>query len=310
MTGIFISYRRNDSPGFAGRLAEALDTAFGADNVFRDIDDIRPGDDFVKAIHHRLQAVDVLLAVIGPDWLGASKDGRRRLDDADDFVRIEIQLALAAGKPVWPVLIGGAVMPLHNELPEPLRALALRQATVLDDASWKEDVARLIAELRPKVHVGRSPHRLLWVAAAGAVLLLGVLFLTKPWAPNRPLPPVASEAAGRVANSLSGRWTAQVRYDWGVEHHEAFDLKVEAGEVRGTASYLGLPRIVELGRLTAGGQLDFVTHTEAMAGGTVRSLTHRYRGRLQDDAIHFVLETTGGYSSSLPLEFIARRAAP
>lgn len=310
MTGIFISYRRNDSPGFAGRLAEALDTAFGAENVFRDIDDIRPGDDFVKAIHHRLQAVDVVLAVIGPDWLGASQDGRRRLDDPDDFVRIEIQLALAAGKPVWPVLIGGAVMPLHNELPEPLRALALRQATVLDDASWKEDVARLIAELRPKVCVRRSSRRLLWVAAAGAVLLLGALLLAKPWAPNPSLQPVASEAAVRTASSLSGRWTAQVRYDWGAEHNEAFDLKVEEGEVRGTASYLGLPRIVEQGRLTAGGQLDFVTHTEAMAGGAVRSLTHRYRGRLQDDTIHFVLETTGGYSSSLPLEFIARRAAP
>ncbi len=306
MTGIFISYRRNDSPGFAGRLAEALDTAFGADKVFRDIDDIRPGDDFVKAIHNRLQAVDVVLAVIGPDWLGASKDGRRRLDDPDDFVRIEIQLALAAGKPVWPVLIGGAVMPLHNELPEPLRALARRQAVVLNDASWKEDVARLIAQLRPK----KASRRLLWVAVAGAVLLLGVLFLVKPWAPNPPLPPVASEAAGRTASSLSGRWTAPVRYDWGAEHNEAFDLKVEAGEVHGTASYLGLPRLVEQGRMTAGGQLDFVTHTEAMAGGTVRSLSHRYRGRLQDDAIHFVLETTGGYSSSLPLEFIARRAAP
>jgi len=310
MTGIFISYRRNDSPGFAGRLAEALDTAFGADNVFRDIDDIRPGDDFVKAIHNRLQPVDVVLAVIGPDWLRASKDGRRRLDDPDDFGRIEIQLALAAGKPVWPVLIGGAVMPLHNELPEPLRALALRQAVVLNDASWKEDVARLIAELRPKVYAWRSSSRLLWVAAAGAVLLLGALLLAKPWAPNPPLPPVASDAAGRTASSLSGRWTAQVRYDWGAEHHEAFDLKVEEGEVRGTASYLGLPRIVEQGRLTAGGQLDFVTHTEAMAGGTVRSLNHRYRGRLQEDAIHFVLETTGGYSSSLPLEFIARRSAP
>lgn len=300
MTGIFISYRRDDSPGFAGRLAEALDTAFGANNVFRDIDDIRPGDDFVQAIHHRLQAVDVVLALIGPDWLGASKEGRRRLDDPDDFVRLEIQLALAAGKPVWPVLIGAAVMPLEHELPEPLRPLARRQAVVLDDASWKEDVARLVAALRPK----QSFSRLLWVAAAA--VLLGMLLLAKPWTPQPPQPPVASQAAG----SLSGRWTALVRYDWGAEHHEIFDLKVAEGEVLGTASFLGLPRIVEQGRLTAGGQLDFVTHTETMAGGTVRSLTHRYRGGFQEGGIHFVLETTGGYSSSLPVEFIARRAEP
>ncbi|HSG22656.1 MAG TPA: toll/interleukin-1 receptor domain-containing protein, partial [Azonexus sp.] len=277
MTGIFISYRRDDSPGFAGRLAEALDTAFGADNVFRDIDDIRPGEDFVKAIHNRLQAVDVLLAVIGPDWLGASKNGRRRLDDPDDFVRIEIQLALAAGKPVWPVLIGGAVMPVESDLPEAIRALARHQAIVLADASWKNDVARLITALRQLGSARPPSHRLRWVVGVGLVLLLGALFLAKPWAPHSL--PAASDGAGQIASSLSGRWTARIHYDWGAEHNEAFDLQVEEGEVRGTASYLGLPRIVEQGRLTAGGQLDFVTHTESMAGETVRLLTHRYRGR-------------------------------
>lgn len=309
MAGIFISYRRDDSPGFAGRLAEDLDAAFGAENVFRDIDDIRPGEDFVKAITNNLQSVDVLLAVIGPGWLNASKDGRRRLDDLNDFVRIEIQLALAAGKPVWPVLIGGAVMPLENELPEALRGLARHQAVVLADASWRDDVARLVAALRPRLSARRR-HPLLWVAAAGVFLLLGALFLLKPWAPQPPTTPTVSESARPDASKLGGRWIGQVRYDWGAQYDEVFVLRVEGSEVHGTASFLGTPRLVEQVELPAAGRIVFVTRTESVSGDSVRQLTHRYRGHLEDDGIHFVLETTGGYSASAPLEFVARRATP
>lgn len=309
MAGIFISYRRDDSPGFAGRLAEDLDAAFGADQVFRDIDDIRPGEDFVKAITSHLQSVDVLLAVIGPDWLNASKDGHRRLDDPEDFVRVEIQLALAAGKPVWPVLIGGVVMPRESDLPAALRGLARHQAVVLADASWRDDVARLVVALRPLLSARRS-RPLLWAALAGVFLLLGVLFLLKPWAPQQPTTPVLSESANPDASKLGGRWIGQVRYDWGAQYDEVFDLRVEGSEVHGTASFLGTPRLVEQVQLSAPGRIVFVTRTESVSGDSVRQLTHRYRGRLEDDGIHFVLETTGGFSASAPLEFIARRAAP
>jgi len=309
MAGIFISYRRDDSPGFAGRLAEDLDAAFGADQVFRDIDDIRPGEDFVKAITTHLQSVDVLLAVIGPDWLNASKDGRRRLDDPADFVHLEIRLALAAGKPVWPVLIGGAVIPRENELPDALRSLARHQAIVLADASWRDDVARLVAALRPSVSA-RSRRPLLWAAAAGLLLLLGALFMIKPWAPQMVTAPAVSENASQEAGKLAGRWIAQVRYDWGAQYDEVFDLRMAAGELHGTVSFLGMPRLVEQLELPAAGRIVFVTRTESVSGDSVRQLTHRYRGSLRDDGIHFVLETTGGVSPSAPLEFVARRAAP
>lgn len=114
--------------------------------------------------------------------------------------------------------------------------------------------------------------------------------------------------AGRLTEAaLSGRWTATVRYDWGAEHEERFDLRVEGDEVFGTASYLGVPRIVEHGALLDDARLRFVTRTEAVTGETIRELTHSYRGRIRHDGIHFVLETTG-QSGLAPVEFIARRA--
>ena len=87
MARIFLSYRRDDSAGFAGRLADAMESEFGAGSVFRDVDDIRPGEDFVQAIESHLRDVGAVLVMIGPRWLDAGADGRRRLDDADDFVR-------------------------------------------------------------------------------------------------------------------------------------------------------------------------------------------------------------------------------
>ncbi len=102
---MFISYRRDDSAGFAGRLTDALERRFGADSVFRDVDDIAAGADFGVVIEQALQQVQAVLVVIGPGWLEAAADGRRRLDQADDFVRREVESALASGKPVVPILV-------------------------------------------------------------------------------------------------------------------------------------------------------------------------------------------------------------
>ena len=108
MPGIFISYRRDDQAGFAGRLADALGLAFDADNVFRDIEDIHPGEDFVDAINQQLTSVDVFLVIIGPAWLTVSRHGVRRLDEPEDFVRMEIEAGLKSGKMLLPVLVGGS----------------------------------------------------------------------------------------------------------------------------------------------------------------------------------------------------------
>jgi len=307
MSGIFVSYRRDDRPGFAGRLTETLEGAFGAEHVFRDIEDIRPGEDFVATIHSRLQRVDVVLAMIGPAWLDARKDGERRLDDPDDFVRLEIASALASEKPVWPVLVGGASMPTDRDLPESIRDLARRQAVVLSDVGWKDDVARLIGALRPLLATPRRRRRLSPGLSAGLLVMLGALFLFTSWMERTAPPPTPASQTTSAEAALSGRWTATVRYDWGAEHEERFELRVEDGEVFGTASYLGVPRIVEQGQLRDHARLRFVTRTEVIAGNITRDLTHSYRGRIQDDGIHFVLETTG-QSGAAPVEFVARRA--
>ncbi|MFZ2974744.1 MAG: toll/interleukin-1 receptor domain-containing protein [Ferribacterium limneticum] len=311
MSGIFISYRRDDQAGFAGRLADALVSTFGADNVFRDIEDIHPGEDFVVAIEKQLAAVDVMLVVIGPAWLTVSRNGVRRLDEPEDFVRREIEAGMKSGKAVLPVLVGGAAMPAEKDLPPGIAALARRQSFILSDIGWTSDVARLVEVIKPYFPVSlRRPARrsgLLWGLAAAAVIVLLAVGLKGNWlgrsseAPT----PVSSE----LAQNLSGRWLATVKYDWGAEHAERFDLRLENGEVHGTASYLRVARTVEQGALK-GEQLNFITHSQEVVGdGSGREVTHRYRATLKAGELHFVLESGGGFSAHPPVEFVARREA-
>ena len=117
MPCLFVSYRREDSAGFAGRLTDALEQRFGVGSVFRDVDDIQPGEDFEAVIERRLHDAKAVLVLIGPGWLAASAAGERRLDHPQDFVRREIELALGSGRPVVPILVGGASMPEAAVLP-------------------------------------------------------------------------------------------------------------------------------------------------------------------------------------------------
>lgn len=168
MARIFISYRKSDSAGHAGWLNQLLSEQFGQHEIFRDIDTLEPGVDFVEAIRNEVGTCDVLLAMIGAQWRGAADGaGRRRLDDPDDFVRLEITTALERGIRVIPVLVQDAKMPPAEQLPDALRPLARRQAFELDDASWRTDVQRLAAALekilgsqnrpRPEAQPGDAP---------------------------------------------------------------------------------------------------------------------------------------------------------
>ena len=156
---IFLSYRRDDTSGHAGRLYDALSHRLGRGSVFHDVAAIDPGADFGDAIAQALQDCDAVLAVIGPAWVNASTPaGLRRLDQPDDYVRLELSTALAADARVIPVLVAGANMPSSADLPDELRALAGRQAFVLHDQTWPQDVDGLVSRLRgqPKV---RRPYR-------------------------------------------------------------------------------------------------------------------------------------------------------
>jgi TIR domain len=148
MSGIFISYRREDSAGWAGRLAGLLRGSFRADELFMDIHTIEPGMDFIEALSKRLRTCDVLLAVIGPHWLSAQdRTGRPRLHDPNDYVRLEIATALQRNIRVIPVLVGGATMPTVADLPDELGTLVRRQAYELSDTRWDYDSNRLVGIL-------------------------------------------------------------------------------------------------------------------------------------------------------------------
>jgi hypothetical protein len=148
MIRLFLSYRREDAGGQAGRLFDSLVTHYGHENVFMDIDTIAPGSDFVNVIDEALSKCDIALVMIGPHWLNAkTPNDQRRLDNPEDFVRIEIQTALMRDIRVVPLLVGGAVMPASGELPSDIDALARRHAFELSDRRWPQDVAELVRVL-------------------------------------------------------------------------------------------------------------------------------------------------------------------
>jgi TonB family protein len=149
LSGIFVSYRRSDSQGEAGRLFDDLVQHFDEQTVFMDVSAIEAGRDFRKAIEEGVTKCGVLLVVIGPDWLNAKDEhGARRLDDAGDFVRIETASALRRDIPVIPVLVRAARMPSAEQLPDDLKDLAYRNCIELTHARWKSDVRLLTESLR------------------------------------------------------------------------------------------------------------------------------------------------------------------
>jgi hypothetical protein len=145
---IFISYRRDDTAYAAGWLFDRLVDEFGPEQVFKDMDSIALGDDFVDAITAAVSSTDVLLALIGDKWLGmVDEHGERRLDDPDDFVRLEIEAALERDVRVIPILVEGARMPRSEELPQSVAALARRQALELTSSRFSSDTRTLLSVL-------------------------------------------------------------------------------------------------------------------------------------------------------------------
>ena len=148
---VFISYRRDDARAYAGWLAYCLEESFGAQNVFIDVDRIDPGVDFMEAIEKAIRRSDVVLPLIGPSWMTlTSSDGSRRIDDDDDPVRHEIEVALALKRRLIPVLFEQARMPAGADLPDSIRAMARVNAHRMTHEDWRADLASLEALLRQR----------------------------------------------------------------------------------------------------------------------------------------------------------------
>ena len=157
---VFISYRRDDAAGHAGRLADHLLDQFGVGSVFMDVESIEAGVDFAAAIERAIAESDAVLVVIGPRWLeAASLGGTRRLDDPSDLVRREVEAALAADVRVIPVLVAGASMAAEGSLPQSIAGLSRRNAVELLDRRWREDVDVLVDVLegRERGSLGNLP---------------------------------------------------------------------------------------------------------------------------------------------------------
>jgi len=183
MRAIFISYRREDTEGHAGRLFEDLCDRFGKGAVFMDVAGIEPGRDFRRVIEQQVASCGVLLALIGKDWLDIKDaQGQRRLDDPNDFVRLETANALKRDIPVIPVLVQQAGMPRAEQLPDDLKDLAFRNSVELTHARWGSDVQLLITALMPYVDppltvaapaLPPTQRRAGWAAVPLAALALG-----------------------------------------------------------------------------------------------------------------------------------------
>jgi len=185
MPRIFISYRREDSAGHTGRLNDRLTTRFGRESIFMDVDTIPPGVDFVEVIQQAVSSCDVLIAVIGRQWLSRD-DGHavQRGTHHTDFVRVEIATGLERQIKIIPVLVQGAAMPAEDQLPEDLKALARVNALELSDARWSHDTDHLIDTIQKALkptQVGpkrRSLAKLLAVLLVLTISASGIYFLS------------------------------------------------------------------------------------------------------------------------------------
>jgi hypothetical protein len=142
---LFISYRREETAGHAGRLYDTISARFGDHNVFMDID-LPPGIDFIERIQQAVGACHVLLVIVGPRWATLqAEEGTPRLADPDDFVRLEVETALRRPDlTVIPILVAGARMPEPEDLPEGIRPFARRNALEMSDLRWRFDIGRLM----------------------------------------------------------------------------------------------------------------------------------------------------------------------
>ena len=188
---IFISYRRDDSIGYAGRLQGDLSRRYSDEHVFRDIE-IPPGADFGEYITSLVDKCNIVLAVIGPRWLDArDREGQRRLDDPQDWVRLEIERALARdGVEVIPVLVDGAKLPPRDELPASLLGLRRRNAFELSDRRWDYDLEEL----------GKHLDALL--RGTSAVRVRPAAVATTPTPAAIPTPPPPPEPADRTSAAV------------------------------------------------------------------------------------------------------------
>jgi hypothetical protein len=322
MSGIFISYRREDSAPYAGRLYDRLCARFGADRIFMDVDDIPPGADFAAQIRAKIHSCDALIAVVGKNWLTARNgNGQLRLTDPNDFVGLELAAALRRGVLVIPALVGGAVMPKPEELRDDLRDLASKNAVALQDHDFQRDVEIVIQALenvspsrqkpdRPedvslRERRERLRKRLLWKVPVILLLVsFAVWWQLRQEQTGQPAPGSAPVEINRMAKAIAGVWEGEVTYSWGAKFKERFFFEPEGDKLFGTATFLGSKRGVEDGKIEID-HISFSVRFEEMSGGATREVKNSYFVRESGSELSVRMQDSRG---TPPLEFKLTRS--
>jgi hypothetical protein len=335
-SSVFISYRRSDGAGFAGRIFDRLQKEFGASRVYRDVDTLEDGKPFPDAIAKQLSQCSVVLVVIGPAWCEArNATGGRRLDDPADWVRIEVTEALRRDVCVIPVIVGGARLPDASELPEAIRDLTRRQARELRDGdTWSGDVDLLVGRIAKELRVFRplaplrSPAFWIAVAVLGAVTIaLGLRHsidlnsrspgetspasAPQPETPPPPAPPmpVAPNPAPIASVDWAGTWNSAEITDPD-NQDQKFTLFMEfeliGGNLIGTVKD-GAARFAIMEAKVTGTSISFYTQSEVTQGKELKPYKQLYSGVRSGNTIRFrSWDDIGG----TPFTFDVRRSGP
>ena len=252
LESIFLSYRRDDSAGYAGRLAEHLSSEFGHKHVFMDVQDIVPGQDFTQAIENTISACQAVIVVIGPRWVADLK----QRGGQDDFVLHEVSAALRRNVTVIPVLVGDTTMPSAADLPESIASLSRRQALEIRDARFEDDTKVLVQSLRlipgfSTVSVG-TRHRVVGWILAGAILLAAAAFAIVRW-------------TGRPGIDVNGVWIAEMQKPNQEPFEVRLALSASAGKLTGSVAYPTGDGAIQAGTIESNQLAFFTTHTPQFA---------------------------------------------
>ncbi len=277
---IFISYRREDSAGYAGRICQELGNIFGADHVFMDIEDIAPGEDFTKAIESRISECDALVTLIGPQWLSSL----RAREQSEDFVRHEIETALKRGITVIPVLISGADMPRYQDLPKSVAQLARYQAVAIRDARFDDDLQVLVDALRSRV----NPALPLTQRASVWKVLIPLL--------------VIAVIAGLFMVALpsdfdvNGVWVAEMKKEGQYPYQVRLELIESSGKLSGSVSFPTGDGVIEDGTIQGSKVTFSTTHLPQFASEAAVS---RFNGEIVKGEIQLVSVDSNGVAKGI-----------
>lgn len=288
MTNIFISYRRNDVSGHAGRLCDRLNAHLGGDKVFMDVEDIRPGQDFVRAIDDTVASCDYLLVLIGPRWVEMME---RYSSATGDFVRREIHAGLSCNITVIPVLVAGARMPEARQIPSDLAELSRRNAIEIRDDRFDDDVAKLIECLNiPSFTKAMKPtllsRRRVFAGAIAFVLVVvaGVTLIS--------LRPDATE--------INGKWVADMQKPGQRSYRISMTLINAGNTIHGMVNYPTGDGPIQEGSFGGASLMFSTSHIPQFESSPV---VIRFIGKIEADGIHLTSNDASGVATG-----VARRS--